>query len=356
MIFYYIVIALVLDYIVEYILFQRFNQTPLDLQTIEGTGQAYHPSVFFFKKPWNGFSFWMVETPYPMGVQPYKDRWECPSIHVSNDGVHWSQPEGLKNPIDDLTEEEIRERDFFSDPHLVYKDGKIECFYRFSQRLDTGFHTWLLRRSSSDGTHWSERETLLDFYDEECKVTVGDMVRSPAIIYMNGKYSMWYVDNVNPKGEKHVCYSESADGIAWTPKTICLLIGKECEPWHLDLAYLNNKYILTIYDFHNLTVWEGECPTEFRYIKTVLSPSYKYGSFYSDGLYRSSLIFDGQIYKMYFSAYDNKNTHIGVMEGTSIENLRIKSIHGNHISMRGFIKPFFMLWKIRVWKLIHSSK
>lgn len=357
MLFVFIVVfAIVIDYFVEYILFQRYNQTPLDLQTIDGTGQAYHPSVLFFEKPWNGFSYWMVETPYPMGGLPYKDRWECPSIHVSNNGYDWLQPAGLTNPIDDLTQKEIEEHDFFSDPHLVMKNGQLECFYRFSQRSNNGFHTWLLRRVSNDGIHWIKRETLLDFYNEKCKATVGDMVRSPAIIFHDGKYCMWYVDSLDPKGEKHVCYSESADGIAWTPKTFCLLIGKKCEPWHLDLAYINNKYILTIYDFYNLTVWEGVCPTEFRYIKTVLLPSYNYGSFYSDGLYRSSLIFDGQVYKMYFSAYDNKNTHIGVMEGASIESLRIKSIHGNHVSMRGFVKPFFMLWKKRAWRLIHPSK
>lgn len=105
-----------LEFLVEYACFRRVNQSPLSLETIEGTGQAYHPSVLFFDEPWNGYRYWMAETPYPIGTPPYRDRWECPSIHVSQDGIHWTIPQGLDNPIDDLLPQEINNRDFFFRP------------------------------------------------------------------------------------------------------------------------------------------------------------------------------------------------------------------------------------------------
>ncbi len=344
-------ILLILEYFIEFLLFRRVNQSPLELETLEGTGQAYHPSVVFFKEPWFGYEYWMAQTPYPIGVPPYRDRWECPSIHVSHDGLNWRIPEGLKNPIDDLSASEIANKDFFSDPHLVYKDGHLECFYRFSKRLAEGFHTVLLRKTSEDGVNWREREVILDFFDSSCKATVGDMVRSPAILWEDGRYKMWYVDSLDPKGDKHVCYTESPDGFHWSERSVCRLNGGSVVPWHLDLNKIDGEYILTVYDFQDLILFRSTDGHSFELIRKVLSPSGVYGCFYSDGLYRSSLIKDSEGYKLYFSAFDDKKTRIGLMEGECLDKMKVISARGQYKSLAAFLPVYAKIWKVRLWKL-----
>lgn len=340
-----------LEFFVEFLLFKQFNQSSLDIQTFDGSNQPYHPSVLYFENKWNGFHYWMVETPYPIGGKPYRDRWECPSIHVSNDGIHWKSISDKSYPIDNLTEDEIRDKNFFSDPHLVSVNNHIECFYRLSQRENNHFHNLLLRKTSSDGKKWSEREMLIDMDSPKATCSVGDMIRSQAIIYSNKIYNMWYVDNVNTKGKKHICYSTSTDGKEWREKIECTLNGFDINPWHIDVIFTNGIYYLTIYDFNNITLWEGQNPTNFHFVKVLLEPSFLRGCFYSDGLYRASLVKDMSGFKLYFSAYTDKKTSIGLMQGNSPSTLKIKSINGYNTSFHHFVIPYLHNWRVRFWYL-----
>lgn len=113
---------------------QKYNQRPLDIKTFDGSDSPYHPAVLYFENGWNEYKYWMAETPFSPKTQPYWDRNECPTIHVSNDGVNWSFVGDELKPIDDLTAEEVAGLDFFSDPHLVFVDGRLECWYRFTHR------------------------------------------------------------------------------------------------------------------------------------------------------------------------------------------------------------------------------
>ena len=83
----------------------------------------------------------MAETPYPLGedgdwkgLPPYRERWENPCVHVSKDGIHWNDFEDSQNPIDDLDENNIINKDYFSDPHLVFYKDTLECWYRISHQ------------------------------------------------------------------------------------------------------------------------------------------------------------------------------------------------------------------------------
>lgn len=70
--------------------------------TYDGSGQAVHPSLVYFRDGWgndrarNNWRYWLVMTPFPNK----KERYENPSILVSNEGVKWRVPPGLKNPIE----------------------------------------------------------------------------------------------------------------------------------------------------------------------------------------------------------------------------------------------------------------
>lgn len=348
-------ILFVLDFIIYTWYFRlKYAQSPLDIKTFDGSNQPYHPSVLFFENGWNGYKYWMVETPYPIKGEPYRDRWECPMIHFSDDGINWDQIEN--SPIDDLTEEEIDNRDYFSDPHLVFVKNRIECFYRISHRSQDGYHTSLLRKVSSDGKNWGKRELIADFDDPLSRSTLGDMVRSQALLYQDERYKMWYVDSKDPKGYKQICYSESIDGLLWEKKKICNLLGRSITPWHIDVNYIEGQYMLTVYDFHDLSLWIGQTTTEFYYHSTLIKPSGVYGSFYSDGLYRSSLICDNNGLKMYFSSYNDAKASIGLLTGPSLDNMHIYSSSHNHIAIKDLIASFLTNHKIFFWGIKEKLK
>lgn len=316
-----------------------YNQKPLDIKTFDGSNSPYHPSVLYFKDGWNGYKYWMAETPFSPQCKPYMDRNECPSIHVSNNGVDWE--EIAKNPIDDLNEKEIKELDFFSDPHLVYVNGKLECWYRLTHRSgDTNYYEnlQLVRKTSYDGINWSDREILVNLATAEGN-ELGNTVVSPAILYKNGKYCMWYVDSES-RLKRNVAYSESIDGHKWTKKGLCSLNGIKNMPWHIDVNIIDGKYHLLSYDFNNLTLWLSEDGLNFSFIKEILRPSV-FGSFYGYTLYRACIIKDIK-YKIYFSGNDSLHTYIGLLQGEDIDNLNIVSTR-QHLNFVGLILYYYRL-------------
>ena len=318
---------------------QRYNQSPLKISTFDGSNSPYHPSVLYFENGWNGYKYWMAETPFSPQCKPYMDRNECPSIHISNNGIDWK--EIAINPIDDLNEQEEKELDFFSDPHLVHANGKMECWYRFTHRNGNRSYfdnLQLVRKTSIDGTSWSEREILVNLATKEGN-TLGNMVVSPAVLYNNGVYRMWFVDSES-RIARNVAYSESINGHDWTEKKICNLNGKENIPWHIDVNIIDGKYHLLSYNFNTITLWKSEDGINFSFTKEILKPSVL-GSFYGYTLYRACIIKDDK-YKIYFSGNDSLRTYIGLLQGDDINNLNIIS-KGKHLNFLKLIEYQYRL-------------
>lgn len=310
-IFSFIIIVSIVHFTTLWIKLSPYNQGALEIKTFDGSDSPYHPSVLYFEENWNGYRYWMAETPFSPKCKPYEDRNECPSIHVSNDGIKWS--EIAVNPIDDLNEKEIEELDYFSDPHLVFVDDRIECWYRFTHRngiQDYYNNLQLVRKTSTDGINWSEREVMVELATEKGNA-LGNMVVSPAILYEDGKYRMWYI-NSESRIYRELSYSESEDGKEWRVQKKCILNGQENMPWHIDVNYINGKYYLISYDFKDLTFWHSDDGTTFNYADKLLEPSVT-GSFYSYSLYRACIIKDKNL-KIYFSANDSLKTYIGLLE------------------------------------------
>src|SRR5690348_1682788 len=69
-----------------------FQITP----TYDGSGQVTEPSILEFPGEWHGFRYWLVVAPYPHS----NDLDENPSILTSQDGLHWSAPPGIENPLE----------------------------------------------------------------------------------------------------------------------------------------------------------------------------------------------------------------------------------------------------------------
>lgn len=323
----------------------QYNQSPLEIATFDGYNSPYHPSVLYFEATWNGYSFWMANSPYPHKTTPYRDRFECPSVFVSNDGYHWDSVNGMSNPIDDLTAEEIKDYDYLSDPHLFVKDGALECWYRKTKRH--GKHNYsnsnthyLLRKTTKDGINWTEKEILMDI-----SKSFGRELVSPAILYQ-GIYKMWVVDLKPGDGQYAIGHLTSGDGSNWSDMQLCQLEGKTIQPWHIDVQFFDGFYWLTCYEkFKDLTLWKSANGTSFEYVCQLLSPSHTTASFYGKMLYRASLakVSDND-YRLYFSAEDDFSSHIGVMQGESPTSMHVVYVDGKDYRSIHNLKDLFVLY------------
>src|SRR5215467_6091150 len=73
------------------------HPTLINLQTSEGTGQACHPDVTYIPDGLGSerWRYWMVCTPY--GYANFVK--ENPEIFASHDGIYWTIPDGVQNPL-----------------------------------------------------------------------------------------------------------------------------------------------------------------------------------------------------------------------------------------------------------------
>lgn len=315
--------------------FLSHNESPLALPAVWGIQAPYHPSVLYFAESWNGYNYWMAETPFPFlpkGI--YRDRYECPCIHVSNDGIHWSDVDGLTNPIADLSQQEIADFDFYSDPHLLMNDDRMECWFRISRRHGKNeYHapdteTFLLRMTTSDGVTWTKPEVLINL----SQVSKAELV-SPAVIFEGNKYLLWLVSVDKIKDVYSVVKLTSSDAKKWSSICECNLAGIDFKPWHIDVQHFDNKYQLVIFGLKStmsLTLWQSDNGGDF--MKAFVFPVSigHQGSFYEQRLYRAALckVSDSD-YRLYFSANDTESTHIGLLQGRSLHEMSIIDIDNN---------------------------
>ncbi|MEK9199749.1 hypothetical protein [Ureibacillus sp. FSL E2-3493] len=298
---------------------------PLYIPTYEGSGQSCHPSIKYFPNKFKSYYYWMAYTPYPDS----NDDYENPCIAVSNDGVTWIENPYAKNPIDVPTAEQLADGYHMSDTHLVWREDlqRLECWYRLNKN---GAFEQILRKYTTDGATWSEREVMIEVPNATYQIL------SPAVIYDENKYKMWYVSRRN------VRYIESVDGVTWSSEVYVPLdftkakrygeTGWTYYPWHLDIVKNNGQYeILASCGNSNVGLTDDRAELchgisvdgmSFS-VETIMQPTpLNSNSWDSVKLYRSSLVFVGDVVKIYYSAYNrNGKWHIGLSEGSNIKYL-----------------------------------
>lgn len=333
------------------------NQCPLRICTFDGSNSPYHPSVLFFAEGWNGYRYWMAETPFaPVIRTTYRDRNECPSIHVSNDGIHWTEPEGLHNPLVNFGAEGERNLDYYSDPHLVMVGERMECWYRLTERhgdMNNHSHISLRKISSTDGVHWSLEILLNQLNENSPRKGLGISLFSPATIYEKGTYTIWYVC---PDSERQstfcVMTAHSVDGFGWSDAKPCVLSDCRQNIWHLDVQHFDNVYWLVAYDRDSaLTLYSSIDGLHFDFVRTLLTPSRVAGSFYCRGLYRACLVRTDSDYRLYFTAEETYKSHIGLMAGPSPRELKVVSVETDRV-YSSFTDYCLALWNNKMQSCI----
>lgn len=181
--------------------------------------QATHPSILHFPNGFNGYKFWMAFTPY----EKENEAIENPSIVVSNDCLSWEVPKGLVNPL--VKTDNVKNM-HYSDPHLVFVNNKLECWYRKKFRGEIPIQEQIVRKISFDGINWEDEEILY------ARNTGADLL-CPVVIYENSKYCIWVSNFFKNKLE----YFESQKGSDWI-KIRDISFPKHpdnLKPWHFDV-------------------------------------------------------------------------------------------------------------------------
>lgn len=271
--------------------------SPLITPTYDGSGQTVEPTVLHFANGWQGHAYWMVVSPYPFE----EAHLENPSILVSDDGLHWSVPAGLTNPI------ERPVRGVLADATGVYDDQSNQLWVYYLNDNGAPVSTeFLLRTTSSDGIHWSAPQKLL--------TGAHTFVNSPSVTKLANTFFLWSVDTETGCSTKTsvVNVRTSTDGVKWSDPRALSISQPGYVIWHLNMIPVPPKgqwmALLTAYpegmscshtelffaNSHDGVHWQ-------TYPQPILTPGPGWDS---REIYRSSLLYDptSSLLRVWYSA------------------------------------------------------
>lgn len=207
-------------------------------------GQATHPSVVFNPDGWNGFNYWMAMTPYPGANDSHED----PNILVSNDGINWTNPPGVVNPLDNAVGSPGA---YNSDTEIVWgPNGYLYVFWRNFDPAATGAEEKIYYRRSLNGRVW-ESKVLVYQSDQSQR-----RLLSPTFEFeTDGLWSMWANDmSVSPF--KLVRLRSRTNNPSWSSgwgapvdlRYTGASYLSDKQPWHLYVTKAYGKYHALVND------------------------------------------------------------------------------------------------------------
>lgn len=282
------------------------NAHRLEMTNAYGNNSAYHPSVVNFGHKWNGYKYWMAHTPYPNA----DDGKENPHIMVSNDLKVWTEPQGFKNPLEPTPENYVHTKIYNSDTELVYNTDtkELECWWRFVDDINEDLIIY--RKTTKDGINWSEKQVVI----EEENRYVRDYI-SLSLIYEDHKYKMWYVDS-----PYLIYYIESSDLINWSEPIEVKVSYQDptLRSWHLDVVHEDGLYEMVVNAFvegknrrtMNLYYSKSIDNINWTEARTILKPTKGTNNWDNKGLYRASLMYDGDDCYMFYSGISKNSKQV----------------------------------------------
>lgn len=277
---------------------------PLNIPTYDGSGQAVHPDIFYIPEKWNGYKYWMTITPYPNSSCNY----ENPSIIVSNDGIKWEEPNGIRNPI-------VQEPDGWNnDPDMLLVDDKMILYFNES---NNNKKTYVKRTTSTDGINWSNAETVIE---------VPWHLMSPTILFEDSTYYMWYMRS--PKGcrstYQNVTLRESKDGLNWEKELQVNIPINGRAVWHFDIQKEGSEYVMILASYAknsdclNTSLFFAKSKDKINWDVNptpILNRAPSESAWDNKEIYRSTFILEENYLRLWYSGSDNYlDWHIGYVE------------------------------------------
>lgn len=259
------------------------------IKNISGSNYAYyHPEVQYFPNGFNGYKYWMVFTPFGGSVGTYQvsKRYENPTVVVSNNGISWVEPVGIKNPLasapskgESFAENKIDTiQGYWSDPDWVFNDNTFNLYYRASmisakalkqrgadsqnniEKLKEDAQRTIVRQTSKDGVNWTKLEVA--FNSNPPYTPKNGLLLSPSFIRVNDQFVSYEVELNTGKGNfkgnelSYIVRRTSRDGLNFTKFTKSQLVNfvstpwKNVDiknaPWHIHATYVDGYYFLCI--------------------------------------------------------------------------------------------------------------
>jgi hypothetical protein len=282
----------------------------LDLPTFEGSSDVVEPDVVHVPGGWRGFDYWMAYNPFPGG----NDVYENASIVAGRDGIAWSVPDGLTNPVAPPPSGEFVHN---SDPDLVYvrQLDRMVLFYR----AVTHTRNVLFAKSSTDGRHWGAARMVLE-------VPNHSLVSPSIVLPTSRRAKLFYVDAGVQGCASHVTAvevrrwmgdlhdDEALVGNKWSAGVRTNLNGPPgFLIWHLDVIWVDaRKEYWAIFPAYpaaadcNATDLFMARSRDAVHWQVLADPVLKRGdvAFGGNTLYRASLEYDGNasLFRVWFSA------------------------------------------------------
>ena len=317
---------------------------PLNIETYDGSGQLTHPGVRYFPDGWCGHKYWMVATPYPNSALEL----ENPCVWYSDDGYTWSA-EGIPNPLDLPLMVDGAQASMNSDPHLLLRpDGVMEVWWRtnYWENSGEGLYTVVYRRTSTDGTNWTDKEELYR------ALTGGsDGIVCPVVMHEDGVYKIWAVSD-----QESLRYYESTTGTDWERIRDIDVSNPdypEYKVWHFDINHTAKGYEFvgnygipgdhTSYKYLYYAVSQDNVTYSRRVMILSRGPS---GNFDERLLYRPTIVRLDNKVMVYYGANNSGNEwHVGQIEAPSaylfnavlIGGERLKAIESKNAQQDGRI-------------------
>ncbi|MFI5279836.1 MAG: hypothetical protein ACHQU1_05030 [Gemmatimonadales bacterium] len=282
----------------------------LDLPAIDGMRDVVEPDVAHIRGGWRGFEYWMAVNPFLDG----NDVYENASIVASQDGISWSVPDGVTNPVVPRPSGEIIHN---SDPDLVYVHqlDRMVLFYR----AVTHTRNELFAKSSTDGRHWGPERQVLDAPNHS--------LVSPAVVLPTSRRAkLFYVDAGTGGCSSHQTTTmmrrwmgslhedDALVGSAWSEPVRTDLNGPPgFLIWHLDVIWVDErKEYWAIFPAYPA---EADCNSTDLFMarsrdavhwQVLADPVLKRGdvAWAASTLYRASLEYDAgaSVFRVWFSA------------------------------------------------------
>lgn len=204
---------------------------------VTGNDEVVHPAVHYFPNKWNGWKYWMVITPYPNSDNSF----ENPSLYVSNDGIDWSVPSGVSNPIIPAPSS-----GYNSDPELCFLNGRLYLLYRLVQNGDK-----FLLSSSIDGVNWSSPEVVLTEND------TGERMMSPSVLINSDGIHIYYFQVGDPNEVRYIKCDYDFQNFGSPVSTNIAPPSTDLRPWHGKARFISGK-VLMLYNAPPSTSNQGD--------------------------------------------------------------------------------------------------
>lgn len=269
-------------------------------------GQSTHPSVLYIPEGFGPqkYTYWMAHTPYPGGSDAHED----PNIVAGYNGINWSVPPGLTNPIDNQPGSPGA---YNSDVDLRMGPGRqLYLFWRTFDPNASGAEEKLYYSTSYDGFDWSPK---VMFYSSS--ITVRRLL-SPSLLFDEDHWVMYAV-NIFPSPNQVVILTSNGTtpDSGWSSVTNVSVGSMQAgkEPWHIQIIKDGSQYVGLLNDCTidasgsngDLLFIRSDTGTSFENSGTSVIPRLQTGE--HDNLYRASLIpafYNGvRGYRVWYSAY-----------------------------------------------------